>query len=374
MVISTANTRPKSSKGASCSRNPGCHTTRSARSPTPTATTVNTSDPTCHGRGREVVSRAARMSSRKNRTSRLAARRVSGSTEGGGSVRRSGRLGVRRVFGGGPPRSPLGGGAYGLSTPVSLPPVRWPRPAAANRAGSVACVPPSSSVPGAPGWAAPTPPSPAVLPAKARVVVLISGTGTNLAALLAAHRDPAYGARVVGVVSDRAGVPGLAVAREAGVPTVVVAPADFPDRARWDAGLAQAVAVFDPALVVSAGFMRILGTGFLDRFGGRVINTHPALLPAFPGAHAVRDALAHGVKVTGCTVHVVDAGVDTGPIIAQRAVQVTDGDDEARLHERIKDVERDLLVEVVGRVARDGLTVHGRTARLGEPDPGAAPR
>jgi len=213
-----------------------------------------------------------------------------------------------------------------------------------------------------------------VLPAKARVVVLISGTGTNLAALLAAHRDPAYGARVVGVVSDRAGVPGLEVAREAGVPTAVVAPADFPDRARWDAGLAQAVAVFDPALVVSAGFMRILGPGFLDRFGGRVINTHPALLPAFPGAHAVRDALAHGVKVTGCTVHVVDAGVDTGPIIAQRAVQVTDDDDEARLHERIKDVERDLLVEVVGRVARDGLTVHGRTARLGEPDPGAAPR
>src|SRR5450756_1605367 len=193
MVISTANTRPNSSKGASCSRNPGCHATRRARSPTPTATRANTSDPTCHGSGREVVSRAARTSRRKNRTSRLAARRASGSTAG-------------------PPRSPLGGGAYGLSTPVSLPPARWPRPAAANRAGSVACVPSSSSLPGAPGWAAPTPPSPAVLPAKARVVVLISGTGTNLAALLAAHRDPAYGARVVGVVSDRAGVPGLEVA------------------------------------------------------------------------------------------------------------------------------------------------------------------
>src|SRR5665647_1628865 len=290
MVISTANTRP------------------------------NTSDPTCHGSGREVVSRAARTSRRKNRTSRLAARRASGSTAGGGSVRRSGRWGGRRVLAAGPPRSPLaagpprsplGGGAYGLSTPVSLPPARWPRPAAAHRAGSVACVPSSSSLPGAPGWAAPTPPSPAVLPAKARVVALISGTGTNLAALLAAHRDPAYGARVVSVVSDRAGVRGLEVAREAGVPTAVVAPADFPDRVRWDAGLAQAVAVFDPALVVSAGFMRILGPGFLDRLGGRVINTHPALLPAFPGAHAVRDALAHGVKVTGCTVHVVDAGVDT---------------------------------------------------------------
>src|SRR5665647_1396231 len=129
------------------------------------------------------------------------------------------------------------------------------------------------------------------------------------------------------------------------------------------AGSNTATAWASPALVVSAGFMRILGPGFLDRFGGRVINTHPALLPAFPGAHAVRDALAHGVKVTGCTVHVVDAGVDTGPIIAQRAVRVSDDDDEARLHERIKDVERNLLVEVVGRVARDGLTVHGRIAR-----------
>src|SRR5690606_24011667 len=171
-----------------------------------------------------------------------------------------------------------------------------------------------------------------------RVVVLVSGGGSNLAALLAAHDDPAYGARVVGVVSDRPDAGGLRVAQEAGVATAVVAPGDFPDRAAWDAGLAQAVRVFDPALVVSAGFMRIVGSAFLASFAGRTLNTHPALLPAFPGAHAVRDALAHGVKVTGCTVHVVDAGVDTGPIVAQRAVEVLPGDDEATLHERSTDV------------------------------------
>jgi phosphoribosylglycinamide formyltransferase-1 len=144
----------------------------------------------------------------------------------------------------------------------------------------------------------------------------------------------------------------------------VVAPADFPDRAAWDRGLAQAVAVFDPALVVSAGFMRILGAAFLARFGGRTINTHPALLPSFPGAHAVRDALAHGVRVTGCTVHLVDAGVDTGPIIAQRAVEVLPDDDEASLHERIKTVERELVVDLVGRIARGGLAVDGPRVRL----------
>lgn len=194
--------------------------------------------------------------------------------------------------------------------------------------------------------------------------MLVSGTGTNLAALLAAHSDPGYGARVVGVVSDRSDAGGLGVAREAGVPTAVVAPVDFPDRVTWDGGLAQAVGVFDPALVVCAGFMRILGAAFLGRFPGRVVNTHPALLPAFPGAHAVRDALAHGVAVTGCTVHVVDAGVDTGPIIAQRPVEVLPDDDEAALHERIKTAERALLVEVVGRIARGGLAVDGRRARV----------
>lgn len=208
-------------------------------------------------------------------------------------------------------------------------------------------------------------PDATAVPSQARVVVLVSGSGTNLAALLAAHQDADYGARVVGVVADRAGIGGLDIARAAGVPTAVVAPADFPDRAAWDAALARAVAVFEPALVVSAGFMRILGPAFLERFPDRIVNTHPALLPAFPGAHAVRDALAHGVRVTGCTVHVVDAGVDTGPIVAQRAVEVRPDDDEAVLHERIKTVERGLLVDVVGRLVRDGFAVDGRTVRLG---------
>jgi phosphoribosylglycinamide formyltransferase-1 len=170
---------------------------------------------------------------------------------------------------------------------------------------------------------------------------------------------------VVGVLSDDPTAGGLEVASAAGVATAVVRPADFPDRAAWDAALAGAVAVFGPTLVVSAGFMRILGAAFLARFAGRVVNTHPALLPSFPGAHAVRDALAHGVRVTGCTVHLVDEGVDTGPIIAQRAVEVLDDDDEASLHERIKTVERALLVDVVGRIARDGLTVEARRVRLG---------
>ncbi|WP_291798456.1 phosphoribosylglycinamide formyltransferase [Cellulomonas sp.] len=195
--------------------------------------------------------------------------------------------------------------------------------------------------------------------------MLVSGGGSNLAALLAARSDPAFGARVVGVLSDDPGAGGLDLARAAGVATVVVRPADFADRAAWDVALAAAVGVFSPTLVVSAGFMRILGASFLARFAGRVINTHPALLPAFPGAHGVRDALAYGVRVTGCTVHLVDEGVDTGPIIAQRAVEVLAADDEASLHERIKTVERALLVDVVGRVARGALTVEGRHVRLG---------
>jgi phosphoribosylglycinamide formyltransferase-1 len=199
----------------------------------------------------------------------------------------------------------------------------------------------------------------------ARIVVLVSGAGSNLAALLTAHADPAYGARIVGVVTDKPSAGALDLARGAGVASAVVAPGDFPDRSAWDEGVAQAVAVFRPDWVVLAGFMRILGAPFLDRFGGRTLNTHPALLPSFPGAHGVRDALAYGVTVTGCTVHVVDAGVDTGPIIDQAVVPVEPRDDEAALHERIKVAERALLVDVVGRVAREGLSVDGRRARIG---------
>lgn len=202
-------------------------------------------------------------------------------------------------------------------------------------------------------------------PAGHRLVVLVSGSGSNLQALLDVHDDPAFGARVVGVVSDRPDVQALERARAAGVPTAVVRLGDFPDRAAWDAALTAAVDVFSPDTVVAAGFMKLVGEAFLARFGGRVVNTHPALLPSFPGAHGVRDALAYGVKVTGCSVIVVDAGVDSGPIVAQEAVAVADDDDEASLHERIKVVERRLLVDVVGRVAREGLTVDGRSARLG---------
>lgn len=198
-----------------------------------------------------------------------------------------------------------------------------------------------------------------------RIVVLASGAGSNLAALLAAHDDAAFGARVAAVVTDKPRAGALALAREAGVPTAVVEPASFASRPEWDRALAQAVGVFSPVLVVSAGFMRILGAQFLDRFGGRIVNTHPSLLPAFPGAHAVRDALEHGVRVTGCTLHLIDPGVDTGPIIAQRAVEVLPGDDEATLHERIKTSERAMLVDWVGRIAREGMTVDGRQVRVG---------
>ncbi|GAA3154730.1 phosphoribosylglycinamide formyltransferase [Blastococcus jejuensis] len=184
---------------------------------------------------------------------------------------------------------------------------------------------------------------------RARVVVLLSGAGSLCAALLAATDDPAYPATVVAVGADREAA-GLEHARRRGVPTFLCALGDHRDRAHWDQALADAIAAHDPDLVVSAGFMKIVGPAVLAAFGGRLINTHPALLPAFPGAHAVRDALAAGVTVTGSTVHVVDAGVDTGPVLAQREVAVLPGDDEASLHERIKDVERELLVQTVAEL------------------------
>jgi phosphoribosylglycinamide formyltransferase 1 len=192
--------------------------------------------------------------------------------------------------------------------------------------------------------------SAAVPTPRARVVVLISGTGSLCAALLAATDDPGYPAEVVAVGSDRP-ADGLGHATRRGVPTFGCAVGDHADRAAWDRALAAQIAAHEPDLVVSAGFMKIVGPAVLDAFAGRLINTHPALLPAFPGAHAVRDALAAGVAVTGASVHVVDAGVDTGPVLAQREVAVLPGDDEARLHERIKDVERELLVQTVAEIA-----------------------
>ncbi|MFD9699088.1 phosphoribosylglycinamide formyltransferase [Lentzea sp. NPDC059081] len=199
------------------------------------------------------------------------------------------------------------------------------------------------------------------LPAPARVVVLVSGSGTLMQALLDARDLPI---EVVAVGADRENIEGFKRAERAGVPHFAVKLRDHADRAAWDAALTEAVASYEPDLVVSAGFMKIIGERFLARFGGRMINTHPALLPAFPGAHGVRDALDYGVRVTGSTVHLVDAGVDTGPILAQEAVVVEPGDTEETLHERIKVVERRLLVETVGRLAREGCTVNGRKVSI----------
>ncbi|MGQ4598320.1 phosphoribosylglycinamide formyltransferase [Nocardia sp. R6R-6] len=197
--------------------------------------------------------------------------------------------------------------------------------------------------------------------APATVVVLASGTGSLLRALFDAASAPGYPAKIVAVGVDR-DCAATDHADAVGVPHFRVALKDFPDRAEWDVALTATVATYDPDLVVSAGFMKLLGPAFLDRFGGRIINTHPALLPAFPGAHGVRDALAYGARVTGCTVHLVDEGVDTGPILAQEPVAVLPGDDEATLHERIKIVERRLLAEVVAAVATRGIVSDGRKA------------
>ncbi|MCX4548761.1 phosphoribosylglycinamide formyltransferase [Streptomyces sp. NBC_01387] len=204
-------------------------------------------------------------------------------------------------------------------------------------------------------------------PPPARLVVLVSGSGTNLQALLDAIGDDpaAYGAEIVAVGADRDGIAGLDRARDAGLPTFVCKVKEYADRAAWDAALTEATAAYAPDLVVSAGFMKIVGKDFLAAFGGRFVNTHPALLPAFPGAHGVRDALAYGARVTGCTVHFVDDGVDTGPIIAQGVVEIREQDDESALHERIKEVERRLLVDVVGRLARNGYRIEGRKVQVG---------
>jgi phosphoribosylglycinamide formyltransferase 1 len=195
------------------------------------------------------------------------------------------------------------------------------------------------------------------------VVVLASGTGSLLKSLLDSSVEE-YPARIVAVGVDR-DCPAVDIAAAASVPTYTVRLGDYPDRDCWDGAITEATAAHQPDLVVSAGFMKILGPQFLSRFLGRIVNTHPALLPAFPGAHAVPAALAYGVKVTGCTVHLVDAGTDTGPILAQQAVPVMDGDDEATLHERIKVVERRLLVDVLAALATRGVTWTGRKATIG---------
>jgi len=199
----------------------------------------------------------------------------------------------------------------------------------------------------------------------ARLVVLVSGSGTNLQALIDASADPGFGATIVAVGADRDGIEGLARAERAGIPTFVREVAQFETREGWDRALRDVVSRFEPDLVVCAGFMKLLGPDFLAAYPNRVLNTHPALCPAFPGTHAPADALAYGVKVTGCTLFVVDGGTDTGPIVAQRAVEVRAEDSVDSLHERIKRAERELLTESVGRLVREGFVVSGRTVRIG---------
>jgi phosphoribosylglycinamide formyltransferase-1 len=200
----------------------------------------------------------------------------------------------------------------------------------------------------------------------ARLVVLVSGEGTNLQALIDACQDATYGAEIVAVGADRDGIKALVRAHDNGIPAFVRRIKDFGDREKWDGSLTEACLEHEPDLVVSAGFMKLVGAGFLKAFPGRFVNTHPALLPSFPGMHGPRDALDYGVKVSGCTVFIVDTGVDDGPIVAQACVPVDDDDDEHSLHERIKVTERALLVQTVGRMVREGWSVTGRKVRIGK--------
>ncbi|MBO0820946.1 MAG: phosphoribosylglycinamide formyltransferase [Nocardiopsaceae bacterium] len=200
----------------------------------------------------------------------------------------------------------------------------------------------------------------------ARLVVLVSGEGTNLQALIDACQDESYGATIAAVGADRDNIGALDRAVHHSIPVFTRKVRDFTSRTDWDQALTDACRRYEPDLIVSAGFMKLVGKPFLEVFGGRFLNTHPALLPSFPGMHGVRDALAYGVKVTGCTVFLVDEGIDSGPVLAQAAVEVRDDDDEPSLHERIKVAERKLIVDTVGRMAREGWTVESaRKVRIG---------
>ena len=204
-----------------------------------------------------------------------------------------------------------------------------------------------------------------------RCVVLVSGRGSNLRALLEAIDRGSCHATVVGVVADRAGCDALELARERGLPVRVVRPRDHVDRAAWDLALEEAIAGLEPELVMLAGFMRIVGDAVLARFGGRIVNVHPSLLPAFPGMDAPRQALEARVRISGCTVHLVDRGVDTGPILAQAAMRVHDGDDAASLHARIQTMEHVLLPHVVHWIATGALVLEP-VPRFAEPGRDAA--
>lgn len=192
------------------------------------------------------------------------------------------------------------------------------------------------------------------------LVVLISGGGSNLRALLEATQEAGFPARVVAVGSDRA-AQGFAHADDFGIPTFSVAWSDFPDRERWGDALLEQLEPWRPDLVILSGFMRLLPSRVVSALGPRVLNTHPAYLPAFPGAHAVRDALAAGVTQTGASVILVDDGVDSGPVIAQEPVPILPGDTEETLHDRIKLVERRLLVQTVLDIAHGSLDLQELT-------------
>ena len=191
------------------------------------------------------------------------------------------------------------------------------------------------------------------------IVVLISGSGSNLRALLEACDNPLFPAKIVAVGADQA-ADGLAHAEQFGVPIFVDEPGLFPSRDKWSEMLLQNVKYHNPDLVVLAGFMKVLPESFVSELSPNLINLHPSLLPAFPGAHAVRDALAAGVSTTGATVHIVDAGVDTGPVLAQREVAIAAGISEADLHEQIKTIERALIVDVVAEIAEGKLILSER--------------
>ena len=196
-----------------------------------------------------------------------------------------------------------------------------------------------------------------------RIVVLVSGTGSNLQAVLDAVAQGTLDVEIAAVGADRPGTYGVQRAADAGYETFVVDFRAYDLRSDWNLALTEKVASYNPDVVLSSGFMRIVDEHFIKTFEGRYLNTHPALLPSFPGAHGVRDALAYGVKVTGCTVHIADAGVDTGPILAQAAVEVLDTDTEETLHERIKIQERRLLLETLGRISAEGLPAVSRARR-----------
>lgn len=199
--------------------------------------------------------------------------------------------------------------------------------------------------------------------APASVVVMASGTGSLLRALLARAAEATAPFTVAAIVVDR-DCPAADIAGSAGIPLMICKLADYPDRAAWDAALSEQVTAVEPDWIVTAGFMKILGPQFLQQFGGRIVNSHPALLPAFPGAHGVADALAYGVKLTGATVHLVDDGIDTGPILAQVPIVVEGDDTEDTLHERIKSAERVLLADVVTDLVTRGLVIDGRKAHI----------